>query len=103
MAKGEGQLRKTSKMGKNLHKNLYKNVIFYNASIQSIYICGINSKHSLVGRILTSVVVIWFCRKSRSALSVSRLRDAVCRFFSRRAWASSMSYSNMTLAFEREK
>lgn len=59
-----------------------------------------SGRHSLGGRILTSVVVIWFCRKSRSPLSVSRLRDAVWRFFSRRAWASSMSYSSMTLAFE---
>lgn len=65
-----------------------------------IFTCALISKHSPGGRILTSVVVIWFCRKSRSPLSVSRLRDAVCRFFSRRAWASSMSYSNMTLAFK---
>lgn len=52
------------------------------------------------GRILTSVVVNWSRRKSRSSSSVSRLRDAVERFFSSRAWASSMSYSNMTFACE---
>lgn len=50
-------------------------------------------------RILTSVVVNWSRRKSRSFSSVSRFRVAVERFFSRSAWASSMSYSNITLAF----
>ena len=62
---------------------------------------GLGGPHG--GRILTSVVVNWSRRKSRSSSSVSRLRDAVERFFSRRAWASSMSYSNMTFAFQGKK
>lgn len=71
-----------------------------NESVKSFFTAaGPTQDGQRTGRILTSVVVNWSRRKSRSSSRVSRFRDAVDRFFSRRAWASSMSYSNMTLAF----
>lgn len=59
-------------------------------------------RHSHV-RILTSVVVNWSRRKSRSSSRDSRFREAVPRFFSSSVWASSISYSNITLACYRRR